>query len=49
MKPASLSTPEYLAFVAELKERELEDRLVARLRDFILKLGYGSKTLPAVS
>lgn len=32
---------EFLGIRHELKERELEDRLIERLRDFILELGYG--------
>jgi predicted nuclease of restriction endonuclease-like (RecB) superfamily len=32
---------EFLGLGRAVKERELEDRLVARLRDFILELGYG--------
>jgi len=32
---------EFLGIRREVKERELEDRLVERLRDFILELGYG--------
>ncbi|MDP2604127.1 MAG: PDDEXK nuclease domain-containing protein [Deltaproteobacteria bacterium] len=32
---------EFLGIRREVKERELEDRLVERLRDFILDLGYG--------
>lgn len=32
---------EFLGLGRTVKERELEDRLVGRLRDFILELGYG--------
>ncbi len=32
---------EFLGIRREIKERELEDRLINRLRDFILELGYG--------
>ena len=32
---------EFLGIRREIKERELEDRLIERLRDFILELGYG--------
>jgi predicted nuclease of restriction endonuclease-like (RecB) superfamily len=32
---------EFLAIRREVKERELEDRLISRLQDFILELGYG--------
>lgn len=32
---------EFLGVRREIKERELEDRLIERLRDFILELGYG--------
>jgi predicted nuclease of restriction endonuclease-like (RecB) superfamily len=32
---------EFLGIQREVKERELEDRLIERLRDFILELGYG--------
>jgi predicted nuclease of restriction endonuclease-like (RecB) superfamily len=32
---------EFLGIGQAVKERELEDRLIARLRDFILELGYG--------
>lgn len=32
---------EFLGIHREIKERELEDRLIERLRDFILELGYG--------
>lgn len=32
---------EFLGLGRAVKERELEDRLVGRLRDFILELGYG--------
>ncbi len=32
---------EFLGINRKVKERELEDRLVERLRDFILELGYG--------
>lgn len=32
---------EFLGIHRKVKERELEDRLVERLRDFILELGYG--------
>jgi predicted nuclease of restriction endonuclease-like (RecB) superfamily len=32
---------EFLGIRHEVKERELEDRLIERLRDFILELGYG--------
>ena len=32
---------EFLGIHREVKERELENRLVERLRDFILELGYG--------
>jgi predicted nuclease of restriction endonuclease-like (RecB) superfamily len=32
---------EFLGVRREVKERELEDRLIERLRDFILELGYG--------
>ena len=32
---------EFLGIKREVKERELEDRLIERLRDFILELGYG--------
>jgi predicted nuclease of restriction endonuclease-like (RecB) superfamily len=32
---------EFLGIHREVKERELEDRLIERLRDFILELGYG--------
>ncbi|MFH0878117.1 MAG: PDDEXK nuclease domain-containing protein, partial [Lentisphaerota bacterium] len=32
---------EFLGIRREVKERELEDRLVERLRNFILELGYG--------
>jgi predicted nuclease of restriction endonuclease-like (RecB) superfamily len=32
---------EFLGIGRAIKERELEDRLVERLRDFILELGYG--------
>jgi predicted nuclease of restriction endonuclease-like (RecB) superfamily len=32
---------EFLGISREVKERELEDRLIERLRDFILELGYG--------
>ncbi len=32
---------EFLGIRREVEERELEDRLIARLRDFILELGYG--------
>jgi predicted nuclease of restriction endonuclease-like (RecB) superfamily len=32
---------EFLGIRREVKERELEDRLIERLRDFILELGYG--------
>ncbi|HET6514675.1 MAG TPA: PDDEXK nuclease domain-containing protein [Thermodesulfovibrionales bacterium] len=32
---------EFLGIRREIRERELEDRLIERLRDFILELGYG--------
>jgi len=32
---------EFLGIRSAVKERELEDRLIERLRDFILELGYG--------
>jgi len=32
---------EFLGIRREVKERELEDRLVSRLQDFLLELGYG--------
>jgi predicted nuclease of restriction endonuclease-like (RecB) superfamily len=32
---------EFLGIQREIKERELEDRLIERLREFILELGYG--------
>ena len=32
---------EFLGIKREVKEREMEDRLIERLRDFILELGYG--------
>lgn len=32
---------EFLGIRREIKERELEDHLIERLRDFILELGYG--------
>jgi predicted nuclease of restriction endonuclease-like (RecB) superfamily len=32
---------EFLGIRREIKERELEDRLIERLREFILELGYG--------
>ncbi len=32
---------EFLGIHREVKERELEERLIERLRDFILELGYG--------
>jgi predicted nuclease of restriction endonuclease-like (RecB) superfamily len=32
---------EFLGVNSEIKERELEDRLIEKLRDFILELGYG--------
>jgi hypothetical protein len=32
---------EFLGIRREVKERDLEDRLIERLRDFILELGYG--------
>lgn len=32
---------EFLGIKREVKERELEDRLIERLRDFIMELGYG--------
>ena len=32
---------EFLGIQKQVKERELEDRLIARSRDFILELGYG--------
>jgi predicted nuclease of restriction endonuclease-like (RecB) superfamily len=32
---------EFLGIKREIKERELEERLIDRLRDFILELGYG--------
>ena len=32
---------EFLGIRQQIKERELEDRLIDRLRDFILELGYG--------
>jgi len=32
---------EFLGIRREIKERELEDRLIDKLRDFILELGYG--------
>jgi predicted nuclease of restriction endonuclease-like (RecB) superfamily len=32
---------EFLGIRREVKERELEDRLILRLQDFILELGYG--------
>jgi hypothetical protein len=32
---------EFLGIRREVKERELEDRLIERLRDFLLELGYG--------
>jgi len=32
---------EFLGIRREVKERELEDRLIERLQDFILELGYG--------
>jgi len=32
---------EFLGIRREIKERELEDKLIERLRDFILELGYG--------
>ena len=32
---------EFLGINREVKERELEDRLIEKLRDFILELGYG--------
>jgi len=32
---------EFLGIGREIKERELEDRLIDKLRDFILELGYG--------
>nr|WP_256735099.1 PDDEXK nuclease domain-containing protein [Variovorax sp. dw_954] len=32
---------EFLGIRREIKERELENQLIARLRDFILELGYG--------
>jgi predicted nuclease of restriction endonuclease-like (RecB) superfamily len=34
-------TLEFLGIRRAVKERELEDRLIERLRDFILELGYG--------
>ncbi len=32
---------EFLGIYQEVKERELEDRLIERLREFLLELGYG--------
>jgi predicted nuclease of restriction endonuclease-like (RecB) superfamily len=32
---------EFLGIRREVKERELEDRLIERLKEFILELGYG--------
>ena len=32
---------EFLGIRREVKERELEDRLIGRLKDFLLELGYG--------
>lgn len=32
---------EFLGIAREVKERELEDRLIERMRDFTLELGYG--------
>jgi len=32
---------EFLGISRKMKERELEDRLIERLRDFLLELGYG--------
>ncbi len=32
---------DFLGINRPLKERELEQRLIARLKDFILELGYG--------
>jgi predicted nuclease of restriction endonuclease-like (RecB) superfamily len=32
---------EFLGIHREVRERELEDRLISRLQDFILELGYG--------
>ncbi|MBU4199946.1 MAG: DUF1016 domain-containing protein [Verrucomicrobia bacterium] len=32
---------EFLGIRREIKERELEDRLIKRLRSFLLELGYG--------
>jgi len=32
---------EFLGISREVRERELEDRLIGRLKDFILELGYG--------
>jgi predicted nuclease of restriction endonuclease-like (RecB) superfamily len=32
---------EFLGIRREIRERELEDRLIDKLRDFILELGYG--------
>ena len=32
---------EFLGISRQMKERELEDRLIERLRDFLLELGYG--------
>jgi hypothetical protein len=32
---------EFLGIARPLKERELEDRMIARLQEFILELGYG--------
>lgn len=32
---------EFLGISREIKERELEDRLIEQLKDFILELGYG--------
>jgi len=32
---------EFLGIAREIKERELEDRLIEQLKDFVLELGYG--------
>ena len=32
---------EFLGITRPIKERELEDRLIARLQQFLLELGYG--------
>ena len=39
--PKSSYNLEFLGIQKQVKERELEDHLIARLRDFILELGYG--------